>query len=246
MQSSTADFFGRLLTDKKDAGLQPRVFSSPASQSFRRAPFEVVFKLGRGNVLGLVVTPDIDPRFLVIDDIFVPSVVSDWNSTHEESLHLRLGDTIASVNGVTGNSRDMLAQMRLLPQGADVRLVIQDAPAAFKSTASTPAKAAKLQPPKVQRNVSAGEAWIPVTQCGYNCVDAPRGEHAPDTQYALPDECGCSPDALRPGCAKVAPACGLVERVRETLSAPAAGASQAPVDSRFGLSHFVAPVRVQH
>mmetsp|Transcript_60785 Transcript_60785/g.100956 ORF Transcript_60785/g.100956 Transcript_60785/m.100956 type:complete len:319 (+) Transcript_60785:72-1028(+) len=259
VQTSTADFFGRLLTDKED--LLPKILSSPGSLLFRRAPFEVVLKLGRENILGLLVTPDVDPGFLVIDDIFVPSVASEWNCTHEESLHLRVGDTITSVNGVTGDSQEMLSQMRLLPQGAEVRLVIKDAPPASKIRASKPPTA-----PHMQWNLNAGEAWIPVAKTGYACGFASRGEHAPPIRHAPPDArhspqvsmtMPVIPDAKEQDLEADASSsrCGLLGRVRETLSAPAAvvtqdasqsPASAAPADSRSGLPHFVAPIRLQY
>lgn len=122
-QSHSADFFGRLLT-KKDV---------PPALSERK-PFEVRLTRGEQNVLGLIVTPDVDPGFLVIDDIFKPSVASEWNDTHDESLRLRVGDTITSVNGVTSNSQEMLSTIRSTPTTAEVRLIIEDAPSAAGSS----------------------------------------------------------------------------------------------------------------
>merc|ERR1719506_2581239 len=61
-----------------------------------RPPFEVVVtRSGKHwKTLGVLVSPDDDPRYLFVDDIWEPSLISEWNASQPEERRVRSGDTI--------------------------------------------------------------------------------------------------------------------------------------------------------
>merc|ERR1719454_1194430 len=68
----------------------------------RRKPFEVELhrKGEHWRTLGLLVSPDDDPRYLIVDDIWEPSLISVWNANAKnENMKVRLGDVITAVDG---------------------------------------------------------------------------------------------------------------------------------------------------
>merc|ERR1719330_731401 len=79
----------------------------------RRPPFEVeLIRTGENwRTLGLLVSPDDDPRYLIVDDIWSPSLVSEWNSEHPEAL-IEPGDIITAVDGVACGGDDMLQKIQ--------------------------------------------------------------------------------------------------------------------------------------
>mmetsp|Transcript_34411 Transcript_34411/g.97762 ORF Transcript_34411/g.97762 Transcript_34411/m.97762 type:complete len:164 (-) Transcript_34411:111-602(-) len=74
--------------------------------------------------LGLLVSPDPDPRYLVVDDVWEPSLVSEWNDRHPQVLHIKAGDVIASVNGGGRNGEEMLSMIQASGQGDSLLLRI--------------------------------------------------------------------------------------------------------------------------
>eukprot|EP00434_Breviolum_minutum_P036445 symbB.v1.2.032291.t1/scaffold3859.1/size49193/1 len=78
--------------------------------------------------LGLLVSPDDNPQYLVIDDVRGPSLVTEWNSsvTHHEALQVHPGDQILAVNGVSGNWEEMLnvIQVKAAKLGDVLRLTV--------------------------------------------------------------------------------------------------------------------------
>mmetsp|Transcript_38150 Transcript_38150/g.82176 ORF Transcript_38150/g.82176 Transcript_38150/m.82176 type:complete len:169 (+) Transcript_38150:77-583(+) len=78
----------------------------------RQNPIEVTIVRQGTNwrSLGLLVSPDDNPQYLVIDDVRGPSLVTEWNSSiqHHEALRVSPGDHILAVNGVSGNWEEML------------------------------------------------------------------------------------------------------------------------------------------
>jgi hypothetical protein len=93
----------------------------------RRQPFEVnLERTGKHwRTLGLLVSPDDDPRFLIVDDIWEPSLISEWNASKEEELKVKAGDIIKSVNGSNCNGEDMLAMIQALGKGATISLMVE-------------------------------------------------------------------------------------------------------------------------
>merc|ERR1719461_2062574 len=77
----------------------------------RHYPLEV--KLVRTGAhwrtLGLLVSPDDDPRYLIVDDIWEPSMISEWNAKQTEEKRVVAGDMITSVNGSDCSGKEMLA-----------------------------------------------------------------------------------------------------------------------------------------
>lgn len=95
------------------------------SPNGKRPPFTVeLLRTGQNwRTLGLLVSPDDDPRFLVVDDIWEPSLISDWNAAHSE-MRVKPGDVIKSVNESTCGGEEMLAKIQALGKGTSLRLQI--------------------------------------------------------------------------------------------------------------------------
>eukprot|EP00929_Paragymnodinium_shiwhaense_P120620 TRINITY_DN925_c0_g1_i1.p1 TRINITY_DN925_c0_g1~~TRINITY_DN925_c0_g1_i1.p1 ORF type:complete len:185 (-),score=31.47 TRINITY_DN925_c0_g1_i1:421-975(-) len=92
----------------------------------KRKPFLVELSRTGQNwkTLGLLVSPDDDPRYLVVDDIWEPSLIADWNTSHSESMRVKPGDVITSVNESSCSGEGMLAKIQALGKGASLRLKI--------------------------------------------------------------------------------------------------------------------------
>jgi len=90
-------------------------------------PFDVVVTRSgmHWKILGVLVSPDDDARYLFVDDIWEPSLISEWNDAHADHLQVEYGDTIISVNGSTCNGEGMLAKIQAAVQGESIRLTIQ-------------------------------------------------------------------------------------------------------------------------
>eukprot|EP00419_Tripos_fusus_P027721 CAMPEP_0172715980 /NCGR_PEP_ID=MMETSP1074-20121228/67857_1 /TAXON_ID=2916 /ORGANISM="Ceratium fusus, Strain PA161109" /LENGTH=205 /DNA_ID=CAMNT_0013540613 /DNA_START=39 /DNA_END=652 /DNA_ORIENTATION=- len=102
-----------------------------------RRQFEVeILRVGpHWRTLGLLVTPDACPNYLVVDDVWEPSLISEWNSTNPEGHTVLPGDFITCVNG----HRSQGAMLQLLGSaGAGAKLQLHIAPPA-KSHAAVPA-----------------------------------------------------------------------------------------------------------
>eukprot|EP00421_Protoceratium_reticulatum_P000187 CAMPEP_0168369314 /NCGR_PEP_ID=MMETSP0228-20121227/6694_1 /TAXON_ID=133427 /ORGANISM="Protoceratium reticulatum, Strain CCCM 535 (=CCMP 1889)" /LENGTH=147 /DNA_ID=CAMNT_0008382171 /DNA_START=9 /DNA_END=448 /DNA_ORIENTATION=- len=76
----------------------------------RRPPFEVtIVRTGvHWRTLGLLVSPDDNPAYLIVDDIWEPSLVSEWNKANNEDKRVRPGDMITAVNEQQVNGEAML------------------------------------------------------------------------------------------------------------------------------------------
>jgi len=92
----------------------------------RRGIFEV--ELDRTGdhwrTLGLLVSPDDDPKYLIVDDIWEPSLISEWNKKNGEALQVRPGDIIMAVNNQSISGEDMLAKIQASGKGSTLRLQI--------------------------------------------------------------------------------------------------------------------------
>eukprot|EP00747_Dinoflagellata_sp_TGD_P107531 gnl/TRDRNA2_/TRDRNA2_170155_c0_seq3.p2 gnl/TRDRNA2_/TRDRNA2_170155_c0~~gnl/TRDRNA2_/TRDRNA2_170155_c0_seq3.p2 ORF type:complete len:189 (+),score=36.52 gnl/TRDRNA2_/TRDRNA2_170155_c0_seq3:78-569(+) len=93
----------------------------------RRPPFEVeLVRTGEHwRTLGLIVSPDDDPRYLIVDEVKGPSLVAEWNATHPEAVRVVAGDIISSVNGGSCSGEEMLSQIQQLGKGATVKLRVE-------------------------------------------------------------------------------------------------------------------------
>lgn len=78
------------------------------------------------RTLGLMVSPDDDPRHLVVDDIWGPSLIVDWNLMHslDDERRVRPNDKIVAVNGHEGSSEELLSIIREQGKGATLVLTI--------------------------------------------------------------------------------------------------------------------------
>eukprot|EP00931_Biecheleriopsis_adriatica_P081763 TRINITY_DN55103_c0_g1_i1.p2 TRINITY_DN55103_c0_g1~~TRINITY_DN55103_c0_g1_i1.p2 ORF type:complete len:181 (-),score=42.67 TRINITY_DN55103_c0_g1_i1:39-581(-) len=105
------------------------VLSRKSRGLIRPVPIEV--NLVRQGVywrtLGLLVSPDDDPQYLVVDDIWGPSLITEWNSKRQKENQVRVGDQIISVNGISGRGEAMLQaiQVQASSPGASLKLLIQ-------------------------------------------------------------------------------------------------------------------------
>ena len=112
----------------------PKILAPPGvryrSRRRRQNPIEVaIVRQGMNwRSLGLLVSPDDNPQYLVIDDVRGPSLVTEWNSsvTHHEALQVHPGDQILAVNGVSGNWEEMLnvIQVKAAKLGDVLRLTV--------------------------------------------------------------------------------------------------------------------------
>merc|ERR1712203_882007 len=76
------------------------------------------------RTLGLLVSPDDDPKHLIVDDIWEPSLVSEWNTAHPEA-QIRAGDTITKVNGTDNSGEDMLAKFQASGKDSTLNIRIE-------------------------------------------------------------------------------------------------------------------------
>merc|ERR1719207_293799 len=93
----------------------------------RRPAFDVVLERSgkHWRTLGLLVSPDDDPKYLIIDDIWEPSLISEWNAAHGEDQKVRAGDIIISVNDSQCSGEEMLSKIQALGKGASIVLRVE-------------------------------------------------------------------------------------------------------------------------
>mmetsp|Transcript_46663 Transcript_46663/g.87019 ORF Transcript_46663/g.87019 Transcript_46663/m.87019 type:complete len:301 (+) Transcript_46663:150-1052(+) len=86
-----------------------------------------VKKTGRkGESLGMIVSPDEDPRYLFVDDVWAPSLIGDWNSQQSsEDTKVQKGDLIAAVNNSYVQASEMLNVLQRLGDKATIKLTIE-------------------------------------------------------------------------------------------------------------------------
>mmetsp|Transcript_74051 Transcript_74051/g.214508 ORF Transcript_74051/g.214508 Transcript_74051/m.214508 type:complete len:172 (+) Transcript_74051:153-668(+) len=107
-----------------DASAAPVVSQGAGVSTGSREPFDVeLVRVGEHwRTLGLLVSPDDDPRFLIVDDIWEPSLVSQWNEQQPEAYQIKPGHIIQAVNGVSAGGEDMLARIQASGRGSILRL----------------------------------------------------------------------------------------------------------------------------
>lgn len=79
-----------------------------------KGPFTVQLHAGlQSNLpLGISARPDSeDPQCLRVENIVNPSLISLWNRQNHKTVQVRVGDLIASVNGVSGSTSSMTDQL---------------------------------------------------------------------------------------------------------------------------------------
>eukprot|EP00930_Biecheleria_cincta_P005790 TRINITY_DN106749_c0_g1_i1.p1 TRINITY_DN106749_c0_g1~~TRINITY_DN106749_c0_g1_i1.p1 ORF type:complete len:184 (+),score=29.36 TRINITY_DN106749_c0_g1_i1:32-583(+) len=74
------------------------------------------------RTLGLLVSPDDDPQHLVVDDIWGPSLVTEWNAQVPEEQRIHIGDQIIAVNNVSGIGEEMLHAIQVQASAPGSRL----------------------------------------------------------------------------------------------------------------------------
>mmetsp|Transcript_149370 Transcript_149370/g.263679 ORF Transcript_149370/g.263679 Transcript_149370/m.263679 type:complete len:194 (-) Transcript_149370:138-719(-) len=95
-----------------------------------RMPIEIELARTGNNwrTFGFIATPDDDPRFLVIDEIWEPSLVSEYNARSSYERRVNAGDLIIAVNGSMQHSKEMLKTIMNTERGCSVRLRILHIP----------------------------------------------------------------------------------------------------------------------
>ncbi|CAK0875851.1 unnamed protein product [Prorocentrum cordatum] len=115
---------------RRPARAPPEAAPAGARSSSRREPFEVtIVRQGQQwRTLGLVVSPDDDPKYLVIDDIWEPSLVGEYNKLQKSKKFLiRPRDLITSVNGSICDGEGMLNLIQSTTRGACLKLRVRPA-----------------------------------------------------------------------------------------------------------------------
>merc|ERR1711924_229915 len=94
-----------------------------------RSPFTVQVFTGVAARLpiGMIIKPaEEDPRFLCIDDLWSPSLISEWNRINTGAVRVLVGDIITAVNGVSGDATSMVDQLMTATHSREVtQLVLQ-------------------------------------------------------------------------------------------------------------------------
>merc|ERR1712072_1579885 len=79
-----------------------------------RVPFSVNVLTGVASKLpiGMIIKPaEEDPRYLCIDDLWSPSLISEWNRLNDSRVRVLVGDIITAINGVSGDATAMVDQL---------------------------------------------------------------------------------------------------------------------------------------
>eukprot|EP00929_Paragymnodinium_shiwhaense_P060510 TRINITY_DN30211_c0_g1_i1.p1 TRINITY_DN30211_c0_g1~~TRINITY_DN30211_c0_g1_i1.p1 ORF type:complete len:170 (+),score=35.69 TRINITY_DN30211_c0_g1_i1:156-665(+) len=109
------------IRDMVKAGARP-----PEEPTLDRRTFEVsLLRTGENwATLGLMVNPDVDPGHLVIDTVWKPSLVSEWNENVPEDLQVNVGDRVVAVNGRRGTGEEMTHWIQASGQGEELVLLV--------------------------------------------------------------------------------------------------------------------------
>lgn len=95
----------------------------------RGGPFDVELRqTGKyWRSLGLTVSPDDDPAYLMIDDIkeCTGSLIGQWNATHGRQHQVIIGDVIKSVNGNTCDAVDMCTRLEACVKDSVINLLVE-------------------------------------------------------------------------------------------------------------------------
>jgi len=123
------------LENKATAPPYPTTSEPAQARLSEQQAFEVVVvRAGKHwKTLGVLVSPDDDPRYLMVDDIWEPSLVSEWNAAQPEDKRVKSGDTITGVNGSSCNGEQMLSKIQAIGQGQEIRLSVRSAVRALPS-----------------------------------------------------------------------------------------------------------------
>mmetsp|Transcript_26791 Transcript_26791/g.46473 ORF Transcript_26791/g.46473 Transcript_26791/m.46473 type:complete len:219 (-) Transcript_26791:54-710(-) len=129
------DWLDSYLQNKKVASDLPRTKDRPLFpgndrdeiQVSRRQPFdmEIVREGKYWRTLGLIVSGTDNPRHLVVEDIWSPSLVSEWNEKRPKDSQVQIGDIIVEANGESADNRSMLQAIQGLGKGSVVKLRIE-------------------------------------------------------------------------------------------------------------------------
>lgn len=121
IKDDALNIIGSLLGEKTNSSVGAVGTPSP-----RALPFEATLSRGHDQLLGLVITPDVDSSYLYIEDIWESSVVSEWNDNNGPDKQIRVGNIITAVNGVASAAQDMLKTLRNLEINVAFLLRIED------------------------------------------------------------------------------------------------------------------------
>jgi len=78
------------------------------------------------RTLGLIVSADDSSGCLIVEDIWCPSLISEWNESRvTDDATVDVGNIITSINGVSNDSKAMLAAIQSLGKGSQVVLQIE-------------------------------------------------------------------------------------------------------------------------
>merc|ERR1712217_16790 len=95
------------------------VWPGNKTKTSKRPPFEVrLVRTGEHwRTLGLLVSPGDNPKYLVIGDIWEPSLISEWNRSHNDTLQVKPGDKIVAVDDCMLDAVGMLAKIQASTKG---------------------------------------------------------------------------------------------------------------------------------
>lgn len=101
----------------------------PEEMLAHRRPFIVQLTLGRKDLpLGMAVSFDAaNASILIIDNVFLPGLIAEWNSSNAEDCRVNVGDTITGVNMSSGNGKELLhilTSIHHMNKGAMMNLMI--------------------------------------------------------------------------------------------------------------------------
>eukprot|EP00928_Gymnodinium_smaydae_P021198 TRINITY_DN18250_c0_g4_i1.p1 TRINITY_DN18250_c0_g4~~TRINITY_DN18250_c0_g4_i1.p1 ORF type:complete len:177 (-),score=29.30 TRINITY_DN18250_c0_g4_i1:217-708(-) len=74
------------------------------------------------RTLGLVVSPDDNPEYLMIDDFWEPSLMGEWNLQAPEAERVRPGYVISAVDDISGSAENMLDKIQAHGKGSTMKL----------------------------------------------------------------------------------------------------------------------------
>lgn len=127
-----------------------------------RKAFTVGVAPGVGSPLGMTIsTDDSEPGLLTIDAIWRPGLIADWNTEHDAEVQVCVGDSIASVNSIAGDGRDMfdyICEVLKKEDKSHLRMGIHPQDRGFIRGAA----ATSRKPFKVELRVTAAQDRMPL------------------------------------------------------------------------------------
>mmetsp|Transcript_36585 Transcript_36585/g.72341 ORF Transcript_36585/g.72341 Transcript_36585/m.72341 type:complete len:149 (+) Transcript_36585:50-496(+) len=121
VEESAGEVVDMNFVDQKKAG------SGQGGGGRRRQAFDIeLLRTGvHWRTLGLLVSPDDNPQYLIIDDIWEPSLISEWNNGQDEDKKVRPGDMITAVNGQRCGGEAMLELIQSSGKSSKLTLRIE-------------------------------------------------------------------------------------------------------------------------